>query len=70
MSLPVYLKHNISFKDKYGKLDITIGPRQTNGKIVILIYLLISLYIYIYIGEGRVLWPMFLLPYKKQNISY
>ena len=23
-----------------------------------------------YIGEGRVLWPMFLLLYKKENISY
>ena len=22
------------------------------------------------LGDGRVLWPMFLLPYKKQNISY
>ena len=22
------------------------------------------------LGEGRVLWPMFLLHYKKQNISY
>ena len=22
------------------------------------------------VGEGRVLWPIFVLPYKKQNISY
>ena len=22
------------------------------------------------VGDGRVLWPIFLLPYKKQNISY
>ena len=33
VAIPVYLKHNISFKDgNNGRLDITVGPKQTMGK--------------------------------------
>lgn len=36
MAIPVYVKQNISFFDtgSCGRLDITIGPKQTMGKTV------------------------------------
>jgi len=30
VAIPIYLKHNISFRD--GRLDITVGPKQTMGR--------------------------------------
>ena len=33
--IPVYLKHQISFREGIGgRLDITVGPKQTMGKVV------------------------------------
>lgn len=36
MSIPVYVKQNISFFETgpCGRLDVTIGPKQTMGKTV------------------------------------
>ncbi|XP_078284617.1 AP-1 complex subunit mu isoform X2 [Rhinoraja longicauda] len=36
VAIPVYVKHNISFSNKgsTGRFDITIGPKQTMGKVV------------------------------------
>ena len=35
VAIPVYLRHTISFKDgSSGRLDITVGPKQTMGKTV------------------------------------
>ena len=35
VAIPLYVKHNISFKDgSSGRLDISIGPKQTMGKSV------------------------------------
>ena len=35
VAIPVYLRHSISFKEgSSGKLDITVGPKQTMGKSV------------------------------------
>lgn len=33
VGIPIYVRHNISFKDiAGGRLDITVGPRQTVGR--------------------------------------
>uniref|UniRef100_A0A1B6CS50 MHD domain-containing protein n=1 Tax=Clastoptera arizonana TaxID=38151 RepID=A0A1B6CS50_9HEMI len=32
VAIPIYVRHNISFKD--GRLDITVGPKQTIGRTV------------------------------------
>lgn len=33
--IPVYLKHQISFREGIGgRLDITVGPKQTMGKVI------------------------------------
>ncbi|XP_064648853.1 AP-3 complex subunit mu-2-like isoform X2 [Lineus longissimus] len=33
VAIPIYLRHNISFRDgSSGRLDITVGPKQTMGK--------------------------------------
>ena len=35
VAIPVYLRHNISYKEgTSGRLDITVGPKQTMGKLV------------------------------------
>ena len=35
VAIPVYLRHNISFRDVGGgRLDITVGPKQTMGRVV------------------------------------
>ena len=35
VAIPVYLRHNISYKEgSSGRLDITVGPKQTMGKLV------------------------------------
>ncbi|KAF2366877.1 Mu domain [Trinorchestia longiramus] len=35
VALPVYVRHNISFRDTAaGRMDITVGPRQTMGRTV------------------------------------
>lgn len=35
VGIPIYIRHNISFKDiGGGRLDITVGPRQTLGRTV------------------------------------
>ena len=36
MAIPVYVKHNISFKENSscGRFDITIGPKQNMGKTI------------------------------------
>ncbi len=35
VGIPIYIRHNISFKDVGGgRLDITVGPRQTVGRTV------------------------------------
>lgn len=36
MAIPVYVKHNISFRDSssLGRFEITVGPKQTMGKTV------------------------------------
>lgn len=36
VAIPVYVKHNISFRDSssLGRFEITVGPKQTMGKIV------------------------------------
>lgn len=41
VAIPVYIRHNISFRDVGGgRLDITVGPKQTMGRAVsIVIYL-------------------------------
>ena len=34
-AIPVYVRHNISFRDQQsGRMDITVGPRQTMGRMV------------------------------------
>lgn len=32
VAIPIYVKHWLSFKD--GRLDITVGPKQTIGRTV------------------------------------
>lgn len=32
VAIPVYVRHNIYFSSGHGKLDITIGPKQTMGR--------------------------------------
>ncbi len=33
VAIPVYIRHNISYKEgSSGRLDITVGPKQTMGK--------------------------------------
>lgn len=36
VAIPVYVKHNISFRDSssLGRFEITVGPKQTMGKTV------------------------------------
>ena len=35
VGIPIYIRHNITFKDiGGGRLDITVGPRQTVGRTV------------------------------------
>ena len=35
VAIPVYVRHNISFKEASGgRLDITVGPKQTMGRTV------------------------------------
>ena len=39
VAIPVYVRAMINFKDGQGKVDITVGPKQTLGKTVSLIKL-------------------------------
>lgn len=32
VAIPIYVRHSVSFKE--GRLDITVGPRQTIGRTV------------------------------------
>lgn len=36
VAIPVYVKHNISFRDSssLGRFEITVGPKQTMGKTI------------------------------------
>lgn len=36
MAIPVYVKHNITFREgsSQGRFDLTLGPKQTMGKAV------------------------------------
>ena len=35
VAIPVYLRHSIAFREgSAGRLDITVGPKQTMGKTV------------------------------------
>lgn len=36
VAIPVYVKHNISFREgsSQGRFDLTLGPKQTMGKVV------------------------------------
>ena len=35
VAIPVYLRHNIAYREHAaGRLDITVGPKQTMGKAV------------------------------------
>lgn len=36
MAIPVYVKHNISFREgsSQGRFELTLGPKQTMGKAV------------------------------------
>jgi len=35
VAIPIYIRHNISFRDNGGgRLDVTVGPKQTMGKLV------------------------------------
>ena len=46
---------------KYMFNEISFVNIEINSLLTIMIYQL---------GDGRLLWPIFLLPYKKQNIPY
>ncbi len=42
VAIPVYLRHNITYREVgTGRLDITVGPKQTMGKTVIIYSLVI-----------------------------
>lgn len=44
VAIPIYVKHNISFKEPIGgKFDITVGPKQTIGRVVENVVLKISM---------------------------
>lgn len=36
VAIPVYVKHNITFREgsSQGRFDLTLGPKQTMGKVV------------------------------------
>lgn len=37
VAIPIYVRHNVNFKE--GRLDITVGPKQTIGRTVRYIFL-------------------------------
>ena len=41
-ALPLYLRHGVSFSETGGRLDVTIGPRHTQGRQVIGVIIIIS----------------------------
>lgn len=32
VAIPIYVRHNIHFASTHGKLDLTLGPKQTMGR--------------------------------------
>ena len=32
VAIPVYVRHNLHFGGSSGKLDLTVGPKQTMGR--------------------------------------
>lgn len=44
VAIPVYIRHNISFRDVGGgRLDVTVGPKQTMGRTVSVFFQVSSL---------------------------
>lgn len=44
MAIPIYVRHNISLKELGGgRLDITVGPKQTIGRTVYILYFISTL---------------------------
>ena len=61
VAIPVYVKHQMSFREgSAGRLDLTVGPKQTMGKTVCVTDSLVlglkkyrSLYYYVWLFPGR-----------------
>jgi hypothetical protein len=70
VAIPIYVRHNISFREAGGgRLDITVGPKQTVGRTVSTAVYVTVLQIFCY-NKQNILFVLLFIAFTISQYSY